>query len=370
MQIRKTTLADLPRVMEIYAAARAFMAAQGNPRQSGPTCWPPEALVREDIRRGRSHVCVAEDGAIAAVFFFDRGMDIEPGYRDIREGAWEDEGPYGVVHRIAVDKTRPEKGVGAFCLDWAFARCGHLRIDTHGDNRVMQGLLARLGFTFRGIIHVAEDNDPRLAYEKSDGFRCRIPTEAEMVLRWDDEIARQEDKGNWLIWRERAFQRFRAGSALPYYGFLDGVPIDNAQNTQVDLGRISTEGLEKAELFQGQRSRLLQTAREYGSASALHLTSAMPAPEGRNGFKVRLRGGSFGTVSPSASWESRWSPVLSSRVQAGFTHAHGRYPFHVQDVRNTPEGSSSRHQDGQAELRPDGIPGRRPSVLCSGRRQV
>ena len=25
-------------------------------------------------------------------------------------------------------------------------------------------------------------------------------------------------------------------------------------------------------------------------------------------------------------------------MQAGFTHAHGRYPFHVQDVRNTPEG--------------------------------
>ena len=120
--------------------------------------------------------------------------------------------------------------------------------------------------------------------------------------------------------------------------FLDGVPIDNAQNAQVDLGRISTEGLEKVELFQGQRSRLLQTAREYGSASSLHMTSALPAPEGRNGFRVRLRAGAFGTVSPSTAWESRWSPVLSSRVQAGFTHAHGRYPFHVKDFRNTPEG--------------------------------
>ena len=120
--------------------------------------------------------------------------------------------------------------------------------------------------------------------------------------------------------------------------FLDGAPIDNAQNAQVDLGRISTEGLEKVELFQGQRSRLLQTAREYGSASALHLTSALPTPEGRHGFRMRLRGGAFGTVSPSAAWESRWSPVLSSRIQAGFTHAHGRYSFHVKDFRNTPEG--------------------------------
>ena len=120
--------------------------------------------------------------------------------------------------------------------------------------------------------------------------------------------------------------------------FLDGLPIDNAQNTQVDLGRISTEGLERVELFQGQRAQTLQTAREYGSASSLHLTSALPSPEGRNGFRVRLRGGSFGTISPSAAWESRWTPVLSSRVQAGFTHAHGRYPFHVKDFRDTPEG--------------------------------
>ena len=120
--------------------------------------------------------------------------------------------------------------------------------------------------------------------------------------------------------------------------FLDGVPIDNAQNAQVDLGKISTEGLEKVELFQGQRSRMLQTAREYGSASALHLTSALPSPKGRHGFRLRLRGGSFGTVAPSAAWETRWSPLVSSRVQAGFTHAHGRYPFHVKDFRNTPDG--------------------------------
>ena len=29
----------------------------------------------------------------------------------------------------------------------------------------MQGLLKKLGFTQRGIIHVSEDNDPRYAYD-------------------------------------------------------------------------------------------------------------------------------------------------------------------------------------------------------------
>ena len=61
-----------------------------------------------------------------------------------------------------------EKGIGMFCLDWAYAQCGHLRIDTHGDNTVMQNLVKKAGFVHCGTIYVAEDNDPRLAYEKSD----------------------------------------------------------------------------------------------------------------------------------------------------------------------------------------------------------
>ena len=44
--------------------------------------------------------------------------------------------------------------------------CRYLRIDTHGDNIPMQNLLKKLGFTQRGVIHVQEDNDPRLACDK------------------------------------------------------------------------------------------------------------------------------------------------------------------------------------------------------------
>ena len=102
---------------------------------------------------------------MVGTFYFIQGADIEPTYRNIEDGAWRDDSPYGVVHRIATDGTR---GVGTFCLNWAYAQCGHLRIDTHGDNRVMQGLLDKLGFVRCGTIYVVEDNDPRLAYEKSE----------------------------------------------------------------------------------------------------------------------------------------------------------------------------------------------------------
>ena len=164
MQIRKSTEQDLGRMLEIYAVARRFMAERGNPNQWGPRGWPPEALLRRDIESGRSYVCLNDAGRVVGTFFFDQGKDVEPTYRQIADGAWLDDGPYGVVHRIASDGS--ERGVGAYCLSWAYAQCGHLRIDTHGDNTVMQGLLGKLGFVHCGTIYVYEDNDPRLAYEK------------------------------------------------------------------------------------------------------------------------------------------------------------------------------------------------------------
>ena len=164
IRIRNATEQDIPRMMEIYACARTFMAEHGNPNQWGPTNWPPEELIRRDVREGRSYVCLNDGKKVIGTFFFVQGRDIEPTYRDITDGAWLDGSPYGVVHRIAGDGS--EKGIGTFCIRWAFEQCGHLRMDTHGDNIVMQRLLEKLGFVRCGTVYVEEDDFPRLAYEK------------------------------------------------------------------------------------------------------------------------------------------------------------------------------------------------------------
>ena len=169
MKIRKTTEQDFERIMEIYAYARAFMAEHGNPNQWGPTNWPPEALIHNDIKEGNSYVCTDEEGTVQGVFYYICGEDIEPTYRKITDGAWLEESPYGVVHRIASGGSA--KGVGRFCLDWAFDQCGHLRIDTHGDNTVMQNMLKSMGFVHCGTIYVEEDDYPRLAFEKTEKDR-------------------------------------------------------------------------------------------------------------------------------------------------------------------------------------------------------
>lgn len=164
MRIRKSTEQDVPRMLAIYARARRFMAEHGNPNQWGPRQWPPEALLHRDIAEGHSYVCLNDADEVVGTFFFVQGKDVEPTYRVIEGGAWLDDSPYGVVHRIASDGS--ERGIGRFCLNWALDQCGHMRIDTHGDNTVMQNLVTSLGFVHCGTIYVTEDNDPRLAYEK------------------------------------------------------------------------------------------------------------------------------------------------------------------------------------------------------------
>lgn len=162
MQIRKTRYEDLDEIMEIYEAARAFMVKTGNPNQWAARNWPPRWLIERDIEQGKSYVC--ENEGIAAVFFYDYGEKVEPCYATIDDGSWIGGDTYGVVHRIA---ARAGTGAGKFCIDWAYRQHGHLRIDTHGDNKVMQKVLRNMGFTQCGIIYVNEDHDPRIAYEKT-----------------------------------------------------------------------------------------------------------------------------------------------------------------------------------------------------------
>ncbi len=163
MQIRHTRPGELDRLMEIYALARKFMREHGNPRQWSAYGWPPRELIERNIAAGNSYVCV-HDGRVVGTFYYNYGERIEPVYDVIEKGAWVGGDTYGVVHRVAGDGS--VSGIGTACLNWAYAQCGQLRIDTHPDNRVMQNLLAKLGFVYCGHIHVAQDTDIRLAYEK------------------------------------------------------------------------------------------------------------------------------------------------------------------------------------------------------------
>ncbi|MCQ2520593.1 MAG: GNAT family N-acetyltransferase [Lachnospiraceae bacterium] len=153
---------DYDRILELYSRARRFMKETGNPTQWSDN-WPPVELIKEDIEKGDNLVC-EKDGIIHGVFAYFQGLDIDPTYLVIEDGAWLKEGEYGVVHRLA--GSGEEKGVAEAALNWSFAQCHHLRVDTHADNKVTQTILEKLGFVRTGIIYVKKDNSPRIAYEK------------------------------------------------------------------------------------------------------------------------------------------------------------------------------------------------------------
>lgn len=155
--VRKAKQEDLPRIQEIYAYARAFMANTGNPNQWGRN-HPPVHQLEEDITKGNLHVMTDENG-IHGVFYFYIGED--PTYNKIDGGEWRSHTQYGTIHRIAGDGSG---GILRTAVEFGKQHIGHLRIDTHEDNKVMRKAVAKQGFQRRGIIYIA-DGSPRIAYD-------------------------------------------------------------------------------------------------------------------------------------------------------------------------------------------------------------
>lgn len=156
-EVRLAGEQDMPRIEEIYAYARAFMAAHGNPGQWGTT-HPPRQQLEQDIAEGNLYVVTAGD-TIHGVFFFLIGPD--PTYSYIENGAWHADRPYGTIHRIAGDGSG---GILHTAVEFGKQRTDYLRIDTHEDNIVMQRAVEKQGFRRCGIIHLA-DGSPRIAYD-------------------------------------------------------------------------------------------------------------------------------------------------------------------------------------------------------------
>ena len=161
MKIRKTTANDVAAAEKIYADARVFMRESGNPTQWNKE-YPNRESILSDIEKGVGYVC-EEDGKLLAVFMFGIGPDKT--YDVIRDGAWKNDEPYAVIHRIAVAKDAHGRGVAGFCFAECFQRFPNIKIDTHRDNVPMQRALARAGFERCGIIFL-ENGEERVAFQK------------------------------------------------------------------------------------------------------------------------------------------------------------------------------------------------------------
>ncbi len=161
--IRKAEPCELAEIMAIYADARLYMRASGN-REQWSGGYPSEEIVRDDMKKESLFVC-EEDGELLGVFYFAKEND--PTYAKIYDGAWLNDEPYAVIHRIAVSKNSHGKGVAAFIFQSCFEQYSNLKIDTHRDNIPMQKALFKNGFIRCGIIYLA-NGDERIAFQKAE----------------------------------------------------------------------------------------------------------------------------------------------------------------------------------------------------------
>lgn len=155
--VRQAKLQDLPRLEEIYALARRFMAENGNPTQWGTTHPTREQLIM-DIHEGKLFV-VTEENQIHGVFFFALGQD--PTYAKIYNGNWSSNEPYGTIHRIAGDGSG---GILRTAVAFAGKYTSYIRIDTHESNAVMHSALKSMDFRRCGTIFI-ENGSERIAYD-------------------------------------------------------------------------------------------------------------------------------------------------------------------------------------------------------------
>ena len=158
--IRKSTLADLPTILNLRDQAREIMRSYGNTFQ-WPDGYPRDDMFKKDIELGGSHVMLDEQGRVVGTFALLPSPEVT--YNKIYDGQWLDEEPYHVIHRIA--STPDSHGILDAVLDYCESQVANIRIDTHEANIIMRKGLERHSYQYCGIIYLLDGN-ARLAYQK------------------------------------------------------------------------------------------------------------------------------------------------------------------------------------------------------------
>ena len=116
--------------------------------------------------------------------------------------------------------------------------------------------------------------------------------------------------------------------------YYNGVQLGNAQNGQVDLGRFSLDNMEEIALFNGQKSDIFQSAREFGAAGNVYLTTRKPYFRENEKVHVRaqMRFGSFALANPNVGIDIKLKDGLSLTMDAEYVYSDGKYPFRYRRV--------------------------------------
>lgn len=162
MIFRHATAEDIDRIVEIVSHASQRLGKAGIDQwQRG---YPNRQSIEQDVADGVGMIlCLgAEILAYGAVIFTG-----EKAYDDLTGGEWLTKGEYAVVHRLCVSEIFVGMGFAKQFMraaeTMAAERVAAMRIDTHPENKIMQNMIEKLGYTYCGDVII---ESRRLAYEK------------------------------------------------------------------------------------------------------------------------------------------------------------------------------------------------------------
>ena len=111
--------------------------------------------------------------------------------------------------------------------------------------------------------------------------------------------------------------------------FYDGIQLGNAQNGVTDLGKYSLDDMESLTMYNGQKSEIFQSAKDFAAASTIYLRTKRPVFEGtkKANLLVRYKTMSINYHDPSFRWEQKLSDNVSMSVSSQYIKSNGQYKF-------------------------------------------
>jgi len=265
--IREAKPTDITDIMQVMEAAKRIMRSSGNMHQWGEG-YPSEAVIFIDMEK-HGGLVIEDEGRIVGYFAFLPFP--EPTYSKIHNGEWLDDiQSYHVIHRIA---SYPEvHGIFSSIMDFCFLHEANIRIDTHRDNLIMQHNILKHGFTYCGIIYLA-NGDERLAYQKlsqepvlhKKSFRELTNDELYELLKVRSEV--------FVVEQNCVYQDMDGDDQDSIHLWLTVLGQAKRQSRVVALARVCPAGTHMQEISIG---RVITTERSkgYGRQIMLHAIDA------------------------------------------------------------------------------------------------
>ncbi|MDR2040475.1 MAG: TonB-dependent receptor [Bacteroidales bacterium] len=130
--------------------------------------------------------------------------------------------------------------------------------------------------------------------------------------------------------------------------FYDGIQLGNAQNGVIDLGKFSLDNMEAIDMYNAQKSDIFQSAKDFGSAGTIYMTSVKPAFREGEKTKIKVQNRTalfegtrspliYGLTNPSVLWQQKLGDNVSGSFSAEYTNSNGKYRF--EDVVYSNNGS-------------------------------